>query len=201
MEIILEYVDKIGLIGIIVSITAFLVGIKFPDWDFKMKLQHRNILTHSPLFLFLLMELYRREKNETFRFFIIGFALALSIHFIFDFFPKGWSRGALLHLPVARIPLSAKISKILFLIFIGISLYITVKMIKTYEEFIFFTLLALWTFLKNTVKEEKFFRPCILFAVIFIFMGSMKFNEIGREAERGKRQIVVYVKNIRKQYF
>lgn len=201
MEIILEYVDKIGLIGIIVSITAFLVGIKFPDWDFKMKLQHRNILTHSPLFLFLLMELYRREKNETFRFFIIGFALALSIHFIFDFFPKGWSRGALLHLPVARIPLSAKISKILFLIFIGISLYITVKMIKTYEEFIFFTLLALWTFLKNIVKEEKFFRPCILFAVIFILMGSMKFNEIGREAERGKKQIIIYVKNIKKQYF
>ena len=76
-----------------------------------------------------------------------------------------------------------------------------VKMIKTYEEFIFFTLLALWTFLKNTMKEEKFFRPCILFAVIFILMGSMKFNEIGREAERGKKQIIIYVKNIKKQYF
>ena len=102
MEIILQYVDKIGLIGIIVSITAFLVGIKFPDWDFKMKLQHRNILTHTPLFLFLLMELYSKEKNETFRLFTAGFALALAVHFIFDFFPKGWSRGALLHLPIAK---------------------------------------------------------------------------------------------------
>ena len=52
MEIFLEYIDKVGLIGIIVAVTAFLVGMKFPDWDFKMKLQHRSILTHSPLFLF-----------------------------------------------------------------------------------------------------------------------------------------------------
>ena len=54
MEIFLEYIDKVGLIGIIVAVTAFLVGMKFPDWDFKMKLQHRSILTHSPLFLFLI---------------------------------------------------------------------------------------------------------------------------------------------------
>ncbi|MFR4520185.1 MAG: hypothetical protein ACLT40_09540, partial [Fusobacterium sp.] len=91
MEIFLEYIDKVGLIGIIVAVTAFLVGMKFPDWDFKMKLQHRSILTHSPLFLFLLLELYQKEKNDTFRFFIGGFALALAVHFIFDFFPKGWS--------------------------------------------------------------------------------------------------------------
>lgn len=201
MEIILQYVDKIGLVGIIVSITAFIVGIKFPDWDFKMKLQHRNILTHSPLFLFLLMELYLKEKNETFRLFTAGFALALSVHFIFDFFPKGWSRGALLHLPIARTAFSPKISKIIFFISIGVSLYITVKMLKSYEEFIFFIFLALWTFLKNTIKEEKFFRPCILFMILFIFMGSMKFDEIKKETERGKKQLIICVKNIRKHYF
>ena len=186
MEIILEYVDKIGLVGIIVSITAFLVGIKFPDWDFKMKLQHRSILTHSPLFLFLLMELYKREKNETFRFFIGGFALALTIHFIFDFFPKGWSRGALLHIPIARIALSPKVSKMLFVVSIVVSAYITLKMIKSYEEFIFFGILALWTFMKNTIREEKFFRPCILFMFLFILMGSMKFDEVGKNIKKKK---------------
>lgn len=196
MEIILMYIDKIGLSGIIVSITAFLVGMKFPDWDFKFKLKHRNILTHSPLFLFLLMELYKREKSDTFRFFIAGFALALAIHFIFDFFPKGWSRGALIHFPVAGIAFSVKISKIIFIISILISLYITLKMINTYEEFIFFVFLALWTFLKNTVKEEKFFRPCIMFAVLFIFMGSLKFQEINREIKKNSKEIVKYVKNI-----
>lgn len=198
MEIILEYVDKIGLVGIIVSITAFLVGIKFPDWDFKMKLQHRSILTHSPLFLFLLIELYKREKNETFRFFIGGFALALTIHLIFDFFPKGWSRGALLHIPIARIALSPKISQILFVVSIVVSAYITLKMIKSYEEFIFFGILALWTFMKNTIREEKFFRPCILFMFLFILMGSMKFDEVGKNINKGKKQFVSYVKDIKK---
>lgn len=194
MEIFLEYVDKVGLIGIIVAITAFLVGIKFPDWDFKLKLQHRNILTHSPLFLFLLMELYQKEKNDTFRFFIGGFALALTVHFIFDFFPKGWQRGALLHLPIANVALSARISKILFIAFIIISAYLSLKMINTFEEFIFFGALALWTFLKNTVKEEKFFRPCILFMVIFLLLGSTKFDEIGKNINTGKKQIVSYLK-------
>lgn len=194
MEIFLEYIDKVGLIGIIVAVTAFLVGIKFPDWDFKLKLQHRNILTHSPLFLFLLLELYQKEKNDTFRFFIGGFALALTVHFIFDFFPKGWSRGALLHLPVARLPLPAKISKILFMVFIIISAYISLKMINTFEEFIFFGALALWTFLKNTIKEEKFFRPCLLFMMIFILLGSTKFNEIEKNIVKGKKEIISYIK-------
>lgn len=198
MEIFLEYVDKVGLIGIIVAITAFLVGIKFPDWDFKLKLQHRNILTHSPLFLFLLIELYKKERNDTFRFFIAGFALALTIHFIFDFFPKGWSRGALLHMPIAKIAFSAKISKILFIASIITSAYITIKMINTFEEFIFLIVLSLWTFLKNTVKEEKFFRPCILFMIIFIFIGSMKFDEINKNINSGKKQIINYVKTITK---
>ncbi len=194
MEIFLEYIDKVGLIGIIVAVTAFLVGMKFPDWDFKMKLQHRSILTHSPLFLFLLLELYQKEKNDTFRFFIGGFALALTVHFIFDFFPKGWSRGALLHLPVARLPLPAKISKILFMVFIIISAYISLKMINTFEEFIFFGALALWTFLKNTIKEEKFFRPCLLFMMIFILLGSTKFNEIEKNIVKGKKEIISYIK-------
>ena len=197
MEIFLEYIDKVGLIGIIVAVTAFLVGMKFPDWDFKLKLQHRSILTHSPLFLFLLLELYQKEKNDTFRFFIGGFALALTVHFIFDFFPKGWSRGALLHLPVVRLPLSPRISKILFVIFIVISAYISLKMINTFEEFIFFGVLALWTFLKNTIKEEKFFRPCILFMIIFILLGSTKFDEIEKNIVKGKKQIIHYVKNIK----
>ena len=198
MEIFLEYVDKVGLIGIIVAITAFLVGIKFPDWDFKLKLQHRNILTHSPLFLFLLIELYKKERNDTFRFFIAGFALALTIHFIFDFFPKGWSRGALLHMPITKIAFSAKISKILFIVSIITSAYITIKMINTFEEFIFLIVLSLWTFLKNTVKEEKFFRPCVLFMIVFIFIGSMKFDEINKNINNGKKQIINYVKIITK---
>lgn len=198
MELFLEYVDKVGLIGIIVAITAFLVGMKFPDWDFKLKLQHRNILTHSPLFLFLLLELYKREKNDTFRFFIAGFALALVVHFIFDFFPKGWSRGALLHIPVAGVALSPRISKIIFAMSIMGSTYIAISMTKKIEEFIFLGILALWTFLKNTVKEEKFFRPCILFFIIFIFVGSFKFDEINKNINKTKKYVVNYVREFQK---
>lgn len=198
MEIILKYVDKVGLIGIIVSITAFLVGMKFPDWDFKLKLQHRNILTHSPLFLFLLLELYEKDKSDTFRFFIAGFSLAMGIHFIFDFFPKGWARGALIHLPIVRLPLSKMMSQVIFILSIGISLYISLKMINRFEEFIFFGILALWTFLKNTIKEEKFFRPCVMFLILFTFMGSFKFKEIEKNMMRGQKEIVKYVRNIGK---
>ncbi len=198
MELFLNYVDKVGLIGIIVTITAFLVGIKFPDYDFKLKLQHRSILTHSPIFLFLLIELYKKEKNDTFRLFIAGFALAFAVHFIFDFFPKGWNRGALLHLPVARIALSPKISKLLFIIFITISTYLAIKMTRNFEEFIFLGILALWTFLKNMVKEEKFFRPCVLFLIIFILIGNTKFKEINKNIMKGKEQIIIYIKDMKK---
>lgn len=201
MEIILEYVDKIGLTGIIVAVTAFLVGMKFPDWDFKLKLQHRSILTHSPLFLFLLMELYKKDRSDTFRFFIAGFALALAIHFIFDFFPKGWSRGALLHLPIARIPLSPAVSKIIFMASIVISLYISLKMINSFEEYVFFIILSFWTFLKSIIKEKKFFRPCMLFMMIFLLMGSTKFDEVNKNLKKGGKEIAVYVKNIKKRGF
>lgn len=198
MEIILEYIDKIGLTGIIVAITSFLVGIKVPDWDFKLKLQHRNILTHSPIFLFLLLELYNKQPNDVFRLFIGAFALSFGVHFIFDIFPKGWSRGALLHLPIARVALSGKISKILFFIFIVVSLWITVKMTANFYEYIFFLLLALWCFLKNTSKEEKFFRPCMLFMVLFIGIGCFKFKEL-RDIKKMNKHLYKIEKQIEKQ--
>lgn len=198
MEIFLEYIDKVGLSGIIIAITAFLVGIKLPDWDFKLKLQHRSIVTHSPLLLFLLLELYRNQPSDIFRIFIGGVALSFGIHFIFDFFPKGWSRGALLHLPIAKIAFSKKISITLFLIFIVISLYITIYMSKNFHEYIFFLFLAFWCFLKNIKKEEKFFRPFFLFMVIFFIIGSFKFKELRnyKKIQKSYYKIEKQIKNL-----
>lgn len=67
-------------------------------------------------------------------------------------------------------------------------------MINTFEEFVFFGALALWTFLKNAVREEKFIRPCLLFMIIFILLGSTKFNEIEKNVNIAKKQIVSYIK-------
>ena len=92
MEIFLEYIDKVGLIGIIVAVTAFLVGMKFPDWDFKMKLKHRSILTHSPLILLIFIRVYEQDRSDNFRYFLMGFSLALALHFIYDLYPRSWRR-------------------------------------------------------------------------------------------------------------
>ena len=39
---------NINLLGFLLITVSFLFGIKLPDWDFKLRLRHRSILTHSP---------------------------------------------------------------------------------------------------------------------------------------------------------
>lgn len=96
MGFLIDFLDKVPLMGIFTSFTAYFVGMKFPDWDFKMKLRHRSILTHSPLILLIFIKVYEESPNEIFRYFIMGFSIALSLHFIFDLYPRGWGGGSLI---------------------------------------------------------------------------------------------------------
>jgi hypothetical protein len=84
------------------------VGLHFPDIDGRFKrlippslLSHRSILTHGMIASLLLFLLIRRRVGEAtpLRLFAVGFSPAVAVHLCFDFFPKGWSGFALIHIP------------------------------------------------------------------------------------------------------
>ena len=112
--------------------SSFIIGMKFPDWDFKMKIKHRNILTHSPLILWLLIFFYNNgTENKIFEYFIIGFSLAMGLHLLFDFFPKGWAMGALIYFPLINISPGVKFSKIFILLSSVYSFFLALHYIES----------------------------------------------------------------------
>ena len=178
MDILAFDYTKLSLAGIIIFLTAFLIGIKFPDWDFKMKLRHRNILTHSPLILALFWWVYMKNPADEFRYFIMGFSSAIGIHLIFDIFPRGWGGGALLQTPFVKYSFKKNASKILFLIFIAISLGVTVKNTQILEEVVFIFLFGSLIIILNTVKEGKLLRPMGMYVLMMVTIASIKYNEV-----------------------
>lgn len=178
MKSMLNYISEIGIEGIIILSSSFLLGAKFPDWDFKLKLRHRSILTHSPIFLFFLLSVYKKEESELFRMFIMGFSCSMGLHLVFDFFPKGWFRGALIHIPFLDIGLKKNISKTLILISILICFYIVIRLSSSSEEYIYLFVLSILYILKNIKKESKLFRPIFLFLILFILLGNLKYYKL-----------------------
>lgn len=176
---VLEQSQAIGFIGLILIWTSFLIGIKFPDWDFKMKIKHRNILTHSPLILWIMIYFYNTQKNvEIFRFSIIGFSLAMGLHMIFDSFPKGWSRGALIYYPWCRFGLGVKWSRGFIYTTSVYSIFLAIKYSKTYLEALLLILVGVYTITMNRKKEEKFFRPFLFFMGTIVIFSAVKYQEI-----------------------
>lgn len=167
-----------GIEGILI-LTSFLIGIKFPDWDFKMKIRHRNILTHSPIILWIMIYFYKTAENvEIFRYSIMGASLAIGLHLIFDFFPKGWARGALIHLPFCNYCIGVKQSKVVIFLSSVYSLYLAVKYSTVHTEVFILGILSFWTIYKSIRKEEKFFRPFLMFSIFFIILSCIKYGEI-----------------------
>ena len=54
---------NINLLGFLLITVSFLFGIKLPDWDFKLGLRHRNILTHSPFITIIFIALYETKTS------------------------------------------------------------------------------------------------------------------------------------------
>lgn len=186
MDFLIKFFDKVSFAGIVVSFTAYFLGIRFPDWDFKFNLKHRSILTHSPLILLMLIRFYERDSNDTFRYFLIGFALALSLHFIFDLYPKGWGGGALLKIPVVGISCNPQITKTLLIFFIALSSIIAVAYTKNSMEFLYLFSLGIFTILKNMKKRRKADK-----AFIFLFFFPFSYRMY---------QIQGYIQIFRKRY-
>lgn len=175
----IELFEKTGFVGIILIWMSFLIGIKFPDWDFKMKIKHRNILTHSPIILWIMIYFYNNQKNvEVFRFAIMGFSLAIGLHMIFDFFPRGWARGALIHFPYCRVCLGVKASKYFIFSTAIYGIFLSVKYSKNFLEILLMMSFGIYILIKSSSKEEKFFRPFTLFFVSIVILSAGKYNEI-----------------------
>lgn len=171
--------------AIFVSFAAYFLGIKFPDWDFKMKLPHRNILTHSPLILLFFIKIYEEKPNDLFRFFIMGFSLALALHLIFDFFPRGWGGGALLHVPFKKRALRPKTTKILLVLFIILSLIIAVAYSHSLAEFFYLSLIGIITIFKDAIKEEKVVRPLLTFIISVFLIGLIRHESLILGIQKG----------------
>lgn len=169
---------NLSLTGMVLFIAAYLIGIKFPDWDFKMKLRHRNVLTHSPLVAIVFYRLYLKNPSVEFRYFIMGFSLAVGIHLIFDIFPSGWGGGALLQMPVIKYSFKKNMSKILLFVFIVISLGITIKNTGKVEEVIFMFIFGIFMMFRETVKEGKVIRPVFVYSAIMVLLASFKYEEV-----------------------
>ncbi|WP_291258731.1 hypothetical protein [Fusobacterium sp.] len=178
MEFFMDLLTKISLMGIFISFAAFFLGIKFPDWDFKMKLKHRNILTHSPLILLIFIRVYEQDKNLNFRYFLMGFSLALALHFIFDLFPKGWGGGALIKIPILKISCNPKVSKMILFFSAVTSILVAICYTENLIEFYYLFFLGIVTILKDALKENKLFRPLVSFFLFGIGIGSLKYNEL-----------------------
>jgi hypothetical protein len=190
MEFLIRFFDEVSLMGIFISFAAFFLGIKFPDWDFKMKLKHRSILTHTPLILLIFIRVYEQDKNDNFRYFLIGFSLALALHFIFDLYPKGWGGGALIKIPFLNISCNSKISKMILLFSIVISILIAICYTESVIEFYYLGILGIITILKDTAKEEKLFRPLVSFIIFGVIIGCMRYRELYLLLKDGSSYIV-----------
>lgn len=172
----------IDTIGLILGIFSIFIGIKYPDWDFKLKLKHRSILTHSPLIIIFFVYIYLnkqggflgfgREKEIGFRYFIMGFSIGMGIHFLYDLFPKGWKGSALLHVPILNRKIKKWGSIFLFLLFTLFSFMTAIKLSRSIEETILFLTLGLLLLILNKRKEGKLIRPTGSFLLLFLGIAS-----------------------------
>lgn len=170
----------------LILIFFYYVGFKFPDYDFKFKLSHRNILTHSPLLVIILFVLHQskiltltyKTKYDITDFVTVGLSLGIAIHLLYDLFPKSFKGTALLQFPIVEKSLSKDetiASIIIFIIFLtGFSVY----KIKNYLDLATNLILIIITFILKRKSEKNFFRVAFLFVAIFSLLIYLKQNTI-----------------------
>ena len=172
----------IDIIGTVLGVFSIFIGIKYPDWDFKLKLKHRSILTHSPLITVLFIYIYLKkqggflglggERETGFRYFIMGFSVGMGIHFLYDLFPKGWKGSALLHIPILNRKIKKWGSITLFILFTLISFVMGLRLSRSIEETILFLILGLLLLGLNKRREGKLIRPTGSFLLLFLGIAS-----------------------------
>lgn len=177
MESFVINLEDISKTGIIIGILTFLIGVKYPDWDFKLRLKHRSAFTHSPFILFLLYAVYQNGGGEEYRYFLISFSMAVVIHLAYDYFPQRWVGGALVYFPFGM-SMGEGFSKVFFLSSIFFSNFIAVKLMQTSSEYLVFLIIGLLIFFKEAKKEKRLFRPLTLYLLVYFGTGYFKYDEL-----------------------
>ena len=140
---------NINLLGFLLITVSFLFGIKLPDWDFKLGLRHRNILTHSPFVTIIFIALYETKTSYFFKYFIVGFSTAIAIHILFDLFPRKWYGGALLKIPFNRITCSKETTKLFFIATSLVSVFLAIFYMTDIKEYYFVLIFSIFIFFKK----------------------------------------------------
>lgn len=174
----LNFLENINFLGYILIFVSFLFGIKLPDWDFKLRLRHRSIVTHSPFITILLILSYKLNEDFFFKYFIVGFSTSIAIHMLFDLFPYKWKGGALLKIPFNKISCSPQTTKLFFLFTILINSFIALIFMSNFEEFLFVIFLSIITFIRKIKYERTFIRPALIFSFLMFSMGILKFKNL-----------------------
>ena len=146
----------INYLGFLLITVSFFFGIKLPDWDFKLKLRHRSILTHSPFVTIIFIALYETKTSYFFKYFIVGFSTAIAIHILFDLFPYKWKGGALLKIPFNNITCSKETTKLFFIVTILVSEFLSVFYMTDLKEYFFIIILSIFIFIKKIPYKKIF---------------------------------------------
>lgn len=176
----MKLLEHINILGFILIFVSFLFGIKLPDWDFKLRLRHRSIVTHSSFLTLLLIALYKVNNDYYFKYFIVGFSIAVAIHMLFDLFPYNWKGGALLKIPI-NINCDETTTKLFFSLTILINTFIGIFYMTDIYEYIFVIILATFTFIKKKKYEKAFLRPLIIFILLMGILGILKFEVLFKQ--------------------
>ncbi|MCY7008437.1 hypothetical protein OCK72_07175 [Fusobacterium simiae] len=169
---------NINFLGFLLITVSFLFGIKLPDWDFKLRLRHRNVLTHSPFITIIFIALYETKRSYFFKYFIVGFSTAMAIHILFDLFPRKWYGGALLKIPFNNISCSEETTKTFFIITSLVSVFLAIFYMTDIKEYYFVLIYAIVTFIKKRKYENAFIKPAIIFSILYVFLGIFKFETL-----------------------
>lgn len=168
-----------NIFPLILILISFSLGIKIPDWDFKFKIRHRNILTHSPLITLILIISYQASnKDYILKYFIIGFSLAIGIHMLFDIFPKKWIGGALLKIPFKKNACSKEITINFFILTIIFGFFTTIFYCENFIEYLFIIFLSIFSMIKKQKFENSIYKPILIFFIIITVFAYLKFKLI-----------------------
>lgn len=152
------------------------IGIHLPDLDNRLQwliptsvLLHRSILTHG-LIISLLLFLWiqkRGGKTPSLRFFMIGLSLALAVHLCFDFFPRGWTGFALIHIPIYG-RTTALTSQAWIILSIVVCLYLAFLMVRNVVESVLSGGSLVVSFIISAFEN----RGAILFALLLLTLAT-----------------------------
>jgi hypothetical protein len=103
--------------------------------------------------------------------------MAIGIHLIYDYFPRGWIGNALIYLPFKG-SLGETYTKLCLLTSIIFSNYLSIKFMNNESEYIVFFIVGLLILLNEARREKKVFRPIFFYFLVYFGIGYFKYGKL-----------------------